>query len=184
MSDHSRARSRAARFSAQLWSRLVETGAPLLATSDAVGGAGASLLDLALVCEQAARFIAPVPLVDHFVATRAVERSGVTAMLRTCLRDNDIMSTVTRRGEDGSVAPAGAVARYLVGIDRTGQLTLVQWHPPGVSIPNLASLPLAQCSIETHAPNQLRQVLAVGDEAHAIQACAKAEWQALIGRLS
>ena len=166
-------------FSAYLWSRLAETGAPLLGASEEVGGAGASLLDLALVCEQVGHHVAPVPLVDHFVATRAVERAGALAALSTCLRDNDIMSTVVRN-ESGSVAPAGAVARYLVGMDRSGQFTLVQREPPGVSTPNLASLPLTKCSAETDAPNEMREVLAVSDEANAIHAYARAEWQALM----
>src|SRR5262245_57883214 len=62
-----------------LWARVHELGVVDMALPEAAGGAGAALLDAALVCELAGAALAPVPLVESIVATRLLARLGTPA---------------------------------------------------------------------------------------------------------
>ncbi len=59
-------------FDPGLWSKLATTGAPGMAVSESLGGGGATLVDMAVVVSEWGKRIAPVPLVEHAVATRAL----------------------------------------------------------------------------------------------------------------
>ena len=50
------------------------TGATTMALPDAVGGDGATLVDLTLVAEEIGRSLAPVPWIDHVCAARLLAR--------------------------------------------------------------------------------------------------------------
>ena len=62
-------------FSPELWAQLVAVGAPGMAVPEAAGGAGATLLDLALAVEALGRRLAPAPLIEHAVAARLLARA-------------------------------------------------------------------------------------------------------------
>jgi alkylation response protein AidB-like acyl-CoA dehydrogenase len=51
-------------------------GATTMALPDAVGGDGATLVDLTLVAEEVGRSLAPVPWIDHVCAARLLARLG------------------------------------------------------------------------------------------------------------
>jgi len=57
-------------FSAELWRLLADAGAPGMALSEAAGGGGAGLLEVALVIEALGRRVAPAPLVEPEVEHR------------------------------------------------------------------------------------------------------------------
>src|SRR5687768_16171336 len=63
-------------FDANLWRRVCETGAPGMGVDERAGGGGSTLGDLAVVAEEFGRSIAPIPLLDHQVAARALARLG------------------------------------------------------------------------------------------------------------
>ena len=57
-------------FDEALWDRLLELGVVAMAVDEALGGWGASPLELALVAEQHGRDVAPAPLIEAQVAAR------------------------------------------------------------------------------------------------------------------
>ena len=63
-------------FDPALWSSLAAMGAPGMALPESLGGAGAALTDLAVVADVAGAHLAPVPLIEHAVAARALARAG------------------------------------------------------------------------------------------------------------
>src|SRR5690606_20329307 len=66
-------------FDAALWAKLAELGGAAMGLPEALGGGGATLADLAVVADAVGRAVAPVPYVDHTVATRLLARSGDVA---------------------------------------------------------------------------------------------------------
>ena len=66
-------------FSPALWARVVELGGVDMALPEADGGAGALLLDVALVCELVGRSLVPVPLAESVAAVRLLSRLGTDA---------------------------------------------------------------------------------------------------------
>lgn len=129
-------------FSPALWERLRDIGGAGLGVPAAHGGGGASMLDLTLVSEAAGRVLAPVPLVDHVVATRAhphpppdlVDGSAAAAL-------------ALQPAQDGvwRLVPAGAIAHVVVGLDGD-DLVAVRTEPPGSGPRNHADAPLADRS--------------------------------------
>ena len=121
-------------FDRALWDRLAETGAP------GMGVEGATLGDLVVAAEQLGRAIAPVPLVEHLVASRA------HPVPELC--DGSSIATVSLRSAvEGTwrLVPAGAVADVVVGVDGE-ELVAVRSTPPGEGPRNHASAPLADRS--------------------------------------
>jgi alkylation response protein AidB-like acyl-CoA dehydrogenase len=145
-------------FDRSLWSRLGATGAP------GMGIEGASLGELAVAAEEVGRAIAPVPLIEHLVASRAHP-------LRA-LADGSLLATVALRpAVDGSwrLVPAGAVADVVVGVDGD-ELVAVTNAAPGTAPRNHACAPLAD-----RATAGERVVLADATRF----AVVRAEWQIL-----
>ena len=120
-------------FAPKLWTRLGETGALTMA----MAGGGAGLFELVLCAEAGGRHLAPVPFVEHVVATRALEGAGVAL-------DDEIV-TLALRG-DGRLVPAGAIASAVVA--RVGDgLVVARGAVPDAPVPNTAALPLADRSL-------------------------------------
>ena len=145
-------------FDRGLWDKLTETGAPAMAVD------GASLGELVVACEELGRAIAPVPLVEHLVASRAHRVPE--------LCDGSTIATVSvRPAVDGvwSLVPAGAVADVVVGVDGD-ELVAVRSVPPGEGPRNHAAAPLADRSTAGH-----RVVLGAAADFELV----RAEWQML-----
>jgi alkylation response protein AidB-like acyl-CoA dehydrogenase len=118
-------------FDRSLWERLAATGAPGMAVD------GATLGEMAVVAECLGRAIAPVPLIEHLVASPLCSDPGVD--------DGTTLVTVALRPAiDGwwRLVPAGAVADVVVGVDGN-DLVVVANEPPGSAPRNHASAPLA-----------------------------------------
>jgi alkylation response protein AidB-like acyl-CoA dehydrogenase len=158
-------------FSATLWDQLVAVGAPGMAVPIGAGGAGATMLDLALVAEALGRGLAPAPLVEHAVTARLLARCDALA---PAVLDGAEIATLALRAARGGVArlvPAGAVAHVAVGC-RDDELVVVS-SPPGEHVPNLASAPLADRALADG------RVLASGALARQLHEQAVDEWRAL-----
>ena len=159
-------------FDANLWRRLCETGAPGMGVAESAGGGGASLGDLTVVAEEFGRSIAPVPLVDHQVAARAL----ALHQARADVTDGEtIASLALRPAVDGvwRLVPAGAVAGLVIGLDGD-ELVAVDSTAPGRGPRNHAAQPLAD-----RATAGTRSVLASGDAARAAFERALNEWKTL-----
>ncbi len=115
-------------FDAALWRKL---------DAMEVWGSGASVADLAVIAEVAGRWIAPVPFVEHAVASRALD-----------LSDGQRMATIALHPSvDGvwRLVPAGAVAHHVVGLSEDA--TVITAVEPSMVAPlNHACAPIADRS--------------------------------------
>lgn len=136
---------------ADLWAKLAATGAPGMALPEAIGGGGASLRDLAVVVEIWGAHLAPVPLVEHAVATRLLHRLGADVV---SLVAGDAVATLALRDPEAGRArlvPAGAVAGTVVA--REGDVVVrADGEPPGVGPRNTGDLPLADRDLTGATP--------------------------------
>ena len=166
-----------------LWARVRELGVVDMALPEAVGGAGASLLDAALVAECAGAALAPVPLVESIVATRLLARLDTPAAADAldAVVAGAATITVALRAPDGTGTarwvPWGAVADRVVVPDGK-RIVLASSPPPGIAIANLGALPVADRAVVASD-----DVLAEGDAAIEPTSLALAEWKALTAAL-
>jgi alkylation response protein AidB-like acyl-CoA dehydrogenase len=165
-------------YDPELWTRLCEMGALLMAIDEGSGGWGASLLDLALVAEQHGRRIGPVPLIETQVAARLLGRIGSPAaqeVLQRIVEDNLLVTFALHppRGGKLSLVPSGAVADTVVYFDgknlRYGDL-----GDNRETVSNLGSMPLADVEVGTATVD-----LEAGDHARWLFDRACDEWLAL-----
>ncbi len=167
-------------FDAGLWAALCEMAGPTIGVPGELGGGGASLLDLELVCEQIGGFLAPVPFIEGAVACRVLASSGDPG--RRCLdgliaEPATVVTCALRPAAQGTatLVPYGPVAAALVAMD-AGDLVLVEGDGDGVARANLGSSSLADRSLR--GPG--RSVLATGEIARAAFGRALDEWRTLM----
>ncbi|MGO8870864.1 MAG: acyl-CoA dehydrogenase family protein [Acidimicrobiales bacterium] len=167
-------------FDADLWTAFCEMASPAIGVPEKLGGGGASLLDLELVCEQIGGFLAPVPFIESAVACRVLASSGDpgSQCLDLLIAEPATVSTVALRpAVDGTttLVPSGPVAHAVVAMD-AGELVLVEGDGDGVARANLGSSSLADRSLR--GPG--RSVLATGELARAAYGQAIDEWRTLM----
>lgn len=129
-----------------LWAKLAATGAPGMAVPESAGGGGATLTDLAVVVESWGAHLAPVPLVEHAVATRLLHRLGED--VGALAAGEQIATIALRPAVDGRarLVPAGSVADVV--LVRSGSLiTTTTDDPPGRGPRNTGDLPIADRTI-------------------------------------
>ncbi len=170
-------------FDPDLHAALAETGVLGLRVSEAGGGGGGSLLDAALVAEQAGRHLASVPLVEMVVALRlleAVDSTEARSWLEAGLAGEKIITLDLRSGPSLSNAavPNAAAADAVLGTSG-GDLVLYA-RPPGASsgsvVPNLGSSAWGRPSDFDLEPT----VLLAGPKAAMAFQSAREEWKVLM----
>lgn len=166
-------------FDADLWRRTAELGAAAMRLAEERGGVGGSLVDLALIAEQAGGRAAPLPLAEAAVALPLLALAadpGAEARLAAAVA-GELVPTLAPRPLDGrpQLLPAGAVAGAVVALDGE-ELVLFELERPGEHVRNLGGTPLALWSPERAGD---RVVLAGGEAAAAAHAGAVAEWRLL-----
>lgn len=169
--------SEALGFSPELWARMRATGAPAMSVGSAAGGGGAGLFDAVLAAEAAGRHLAPVPVAEHLVTARLLERIGARAALAAAVNASEPVTLALRPAGDTAVlVPAGAVAPSFVALcgDR---LMLVGDGAPHAAVPNSAGLSLADRATAGG------EVLAHGPEAVQVHAGAIDEWRLLMAAM-
>ncbi len=119
-------------FDATLWASMLEQGWIGLAFSEAVGGVGLGLVELAVLLEAIGGSCAPVPLASTVLAARACERSNVTGALDGLLSGELIGCVAWSKRSDAIVANERNGAWFLSG--RTDPVMYA-------SIANLAIVP-------------------------------------------
>ncbi len=168
-------------FDSNLWSAFCQLAGPTVGVSEKLGGGGASLLDLELICEQIGAFLAPVPFVDGVVAARTLASSGEpgSQCLDALIAEPTTVSTVALHpAVDGTatLVPSGAIADIVVALD-ADELVAVTADPAGTAPGTLGSSPVLDRSVRGRS----RTVLAGGDIAQAVFAQALDEWRVLVG---
>jgi alkylation response protein AidB-like acyl-CoA dehydrogenase len=154
-----------------LWARLVEMGAPSMAVAEADGGAGASLVLLSLVAEEAGRAVAAAPLVDGCVGARLLGRLGRTDLAAACAQGTSLAALAVRSatGATARLVPSGAVAD-LVLVLADDQLVLARPVGERTPVANLGRLPIADVDLRG------AEVLLSGDGAREAHRHALDEW--------
>ncbi|MEM9201981.1 MAG: acyl-CoA dehydrogenase family protein [Actinomycetota bacterium] len=144
-------------FDPALWAALAAMGAPGMALPESLGGAAAALTDLAVVVDVAGAHLAPVPLIEHAVAARAIARAGSHDDLVSELAAGSAIATLALRppvDDTARVVPAGAIADVVLH-HRHGQTALAHGGAPSAKLPNTADLPLAHRSVTDATPIDL-----------------------------
>ncbi|MBW2499007.1 MAG: acyl-CoA dehydrogenase [Deltaproteobacteria bacterium] len=166
-------------FDPALWKTLVETEVLGIRVPEAQGGSGASLLEAALVAEQAGRYLASAPLLEAIVASHLIsgfDSPATREWLARSLSGSSLVSFALFPGGTSQLVAGGAVADAVVGLDGD-QLVLVEKGVEAGQAANLGSAPLARWSL---ADATGRQVLASGDEAIRAWSAAREEWKLLM----
>ncbi len=130
-------------FSPELWQKLRSLEAPGMAALDQEGGGGATLSTLVVVAEALGEAIAPVPLIEHWVASRAYPAPEIVS--------GEQIAAIALRPADADglwrLVPGGAVADVVIGVDRD-ELVAVHSQAPMAAPRNHGSAPLADRSAQ------------------------------------
>lgn len=174
-------------FDVNLWHKVTRMGLTTVTLPEDRGGGGSGFVDLALAVEQVGRAVAPVPLIEAAVANHLLASVAETPEVSSLLAQavaGELLATLTLRPAVANVAtlvPAGAVADAVIALDGD---ELVVVRPPGASptnpapsVPNLGSLPLADCRLDEGD----RVVIARGPRAVEAHRTAVAHWELLTG---
>ena len=166
-------------FDPSLWTSFCQMAPPSIGVPEKLGGGGASLLDLELVCEEIGARLAPLPFIECAVACRALATSGDpgSRYLDDLLADSSTVSTVAPRpATDGTarLVPWGPVAHTVVALDGNGLIAVEGEGGDGRA--NLGSSSLADRVLG--GPG--RTVLATGDIALATFERTLDEWRTLM----
>lgn len=154
-------------FDRALWDQLVEMGITTMRAVAPEEG-GSTLLDAAIVAEEAGRRLASAPVIEAMVANALLGRAGVDL-------PSGIATLALAAVEPGrtQVIPAGAIAEVIVALDGD---ELVAVRPQGAeAVKNIAASPLALIDLSA----QHRTVLSSGANARALYEAAVEEWKIL-----
>jgi alkylation response protein AidB-like acyl-CoA dehydrogenase len=168
-------------FDKSLWERLCAMGATTMALPESAGGDGATLVDLTLVAEEIGRSLAPVPWIDHVVATRLLARLGaldselVTGKQLAALDPQHEAVTGVR------LIPTGSIADQILvrdGSPESPDVVALTFGTRPVKVDNIGKLPMAWVD---PAAADSRTVVASGADAQAEYQRALDEWRVLTG---
>jgi alkylation response protein AidB-like acyl-CoA dehydrogenase len=159
-------------FSTQLWKQLVGTGAPAMG----LPGSGADSLTLCLVAEQLGRRLAPVPLLDSWVAASLLGQLD-PALAAPLADGSGIGALALDPARDGflRLVPSGAVATSVVALDGADLVLLRRTEPPPQQ-DNFGSSPLADWAVA----DSDRTLLASGPAAVELHRAGCALWKLLL----
>jgi len=166
-------------FDALLWGTLVETGVVVMGVTEASGGWGAWLLDLALVAEQVGRAVAPAPVIEVQVAARLLDAIGdgpAHEALADLLAGEQLVTLAVRPAIGGCapLTPAGAICDAAIVRDGDRLVLVVPREGDRQPVANLGSAPLADLLLTGDAVQ-----LAAGPSATALFEAALDEWLVL-----
>ena len=164
-------------FDKSLWERLCAMGATTMVLPEAVGGDGATLVDLTLVAEEIGRSLAPVPWIDHSCAARLLGRLG--AVEPEIVNGKQLVGFDPQQDSASGVRliPTGSVADHIIMRDGDNVVQLTFASRPA-RVDNIGKLPMAW--VDPAAADN-RTVLASGAEALADYQRALDEWRLLTG---
>jgi len=164
-------------FDPALWERVVSMG---LVGMRAADGNESSLLEAALVAEEAGRHLASVPLPEAIVAAALLQRAGADPALVERATGREVATLALRPvvAREPQLLPAGAVASLVLALEGDA---LVALERSGVGARHAAPSPVEL--IDLSAEPGERIVLASGEAARALHAAAVEEWKLLAAAL-
>ena len=171
-------------FSPKLWQALVDLGIPVMRAPETVGGTGASLLDAAIVAEEAGRHLAPAPVIEMIAVSRLLATLGDEYSLHLLdqIRDGKAIVTLALhpwKAGEGQIIPAGAIADAVLCVEGD-ELSIVENDPvAAVKDKNLGALPVARRCLSQADAKGPRRVLASGANARGLHESAVEEWRLL-----
>ncbi|MFT7221645.1 MAG: acyl-CoA dehydrogenase [Candidatus Azotimanducaceae bacterium] len=133
-------RSESGEWAASLWDTLTETGLTAAGIPEAAGGSGGDIEDSLLVIKEAARFAAPVPLAEHFIAGMLLSQCGgvISPEPHTVgVGDFSLDESFMLTGSASGVA-FGRWAKFMVVVAR---------HPQG---DKLCRVSISECSVDEY----------------------------------
>ncbi len=129
-------------FDKSLWERLCGTGATTMALPDAVGGDGATLVDLTLVAEEIGRALAPVPWIDHVCAARLLARLGSAESAVVSGQQLAAFDPQHDNVQGKRLIPTGSIADHIIVRDGEDVVRLGFDTRP-TKVDNIGRLPMA-----------------------------------------
>jgi alkylation response protein AidB-like acyl-CoA dehydrogenase len=86
-------------FDRALWAKLAEAGITGIAVPEDLGGGGLGFLELAVICEEVGRTVAPVPAVAALATAYVLGKHGAAAEILTGVADGSTVLTTAFEGE-------------------------------------------------------------------------------------
>ena len=117
-----REHAEAARSDGALWRELAELGWPGIAVAEAYGGQGLGTVELAILCEELGRTLAPVGFLPSVLAATLIEHAGSAEQRERLLPP---IARGEARGAVGVLTPAG-VAELVIGAPEAQTLVLIE----------------------------------------------------------
>ncbi|MFE2432772.1 acyl-CoA dehydrogenase family protein, partial [Streptomyces sp. NPDC059373] len=128
-----------------LWTKLVGMGAASMALPEEVGGDGAGIVELGLVAEEMGRCLAPVPLLDHVVATRLLAAAGTDPaheLVEQAVDGSRLLGLSLGPSAGPRLVTTAAVADSVVALDGD-RVVVLTTHSGRPHVGNQACLPYA-----------------------------------------
>ncbi len=164
------------------WAELVAFGIPAMRASEAAGGGGMSLLDAALIAEEAGRHLAPGPVVETIVAAHLLAELGGEGLAwfeKIAAGEAIVTLALHEAGlRPDQIVPGAAVADAVLYLDED-EVVLLAGSSPGAAPDNLGKAPLAKIDLEGDAGGRTRHILAHGPDARYAYQAAIEEWKIL-----
>ena len=164
-----------------LWASLVAFGIPGMRASEASGGGGMSLLDAALIAEEAGRHLVSAPLIETIVAGHLLGELGGEGLAWLEKLSSGAAIVTLALHEAGirpvQIVPGAAVADAILYLDED-EVVLLAGTPPNAAPDNLGRSPLASIDLEG-AEGRTRHIIAHGPDARYAYLAALEEWKIL-----
>ena len=131
-------------FDPQLWEQLLELGVTQMGVPEEQGGDGVGISELVIIAEEFGRALAPVPLLEHVVATRLLAAAGddsVGELLAAAMAGERILGLAIDPLTGRQLVSSAAAASDVVAFD--GESLVVVSAEGRAHVPNQASLPYA-----------------------------------------
>ncbi|MCR5870940.1 acyl-CoA/acyl-ACP dehydrogenase [Sphingomonas sp. J344] len=159
-----------------LWDKLVELGIVGIRAIEPQDG-GMTLMDAAIVAEEAGRHVAPVPLIEAIVAIALLHRLDAPAALLSAVDSGAIATLALNPVVPGVAQPVlgGSRAHVVLALDGNDLVALTGLNAAKAS--NIAAAAVANLDLSDGAGE--RFVLATGDIAVSQFAAACEEWKVL-----
>lgn len=162
-----------------LWLKLTEMGLPIMRASEDAGGLGLSLLDMALVAEEAGRSLASAPLVETIAAARLLgQLDGAASPLVEEIAGGAVAVLALHPIERGvaQVVPGAAAADFIVGVEGD-EVVVYRGVKADVGSAAMGSIPLAAVTPAGGEASNRRVVVGSGPVALAAWSAAREEWK-------
>ena len=146
------------RWPGELWQALTDMGLTLAGISEQAGGTGGNIKDSLLVIHEAAKFAAPVPLAEHFLAARLLEEASLSvnrSVMSVANGDFSLSHQGQLVGQAEGVAFGRWAEKVILLASRDGQEFVCRVDPSDVKMShgsNLAGEPLDSLEVDQILP--------------------------------